>query len=123
MNSGKKIGDLSVSQLVKVLEPHFLAVSLGTAPNAQGTAGGRTTALTTATVQVKLASLVSGIYVWRFDTPYVNPPIVVAMPVGAGITDSRLFLAEEVTKFAAKIKSHDASDVRIIHLLAVGNPN
>jgi hypothetical protein len=122
MNSGK-IGDFSISQIISLLQPYFLSTSLGTAPNAQGTAGGRTTALTTATVQVKLASLVSGIYVWRFDTPYVNPPIVVAMPVGAGITDSRLFLAEAVTQFAAKIKSHDTADQRIIHLIAVGNPS
>jgi hypothetical protein len=123
MNPGKKIGELSVSQLIKVLEPHFLATSLGSAPGALGSAGGRATNLTTDTVQVLLASLVNGVYVWRFSNPYNNPPIISVLPVGAGAVDSRLYLAETVTKFAAKIASHDATDRRVIHLIAIGAPN
>jgi hypothetical protein len=123
MNSGKKIGDLSASQLIKVLEPYFLATSLGSAPGALGSAGGRTTNLTTANVQVRLASLVSGLYVWRFAPAFNFPPVISVLPVGAGAADSRLYLAEKVTQFAAKIASHDATDVRIIHLIAIANPS
>ncbi len=123
MNSGKKIGDLSVSQLIKVLEPHFLATSLGSAPGALGSAGGRTVNLTTTTARVLLASLVSGVFVWRFSPPFNFPPIISVLPVGAGAADSRLYLAERVTQFAAKIASHDATDVRVIHLIAIANPS
>jgi hypothetical protein len=123
MNPGKKIGELTVSQLVKLLEPSFLATSLGMAPNAQGSAGGRTTAITSAVLQGTIASLVAGSYTWRFPIPYVNPPIISVLPVGAGAVDSRLFLAEPTSQFAAKISSHNAGDNRVIHIIALGHPN
>ena len=123
MNPGTRLSSLTLSQLVKFLEPYFLPTSLGLAPNAQGTLSGRTTATTTATVQATLASLVAGSYIWRFPQPYNNPPIIAALPVGAGAVDSRLYLAEAPSRFAAIITSHDATDVRPIHLIAIGSPN
>ena len=128
----------SVQQLATLLAPFFLPSSLGTAPLAQGTSGGRTTVLTTASqyvqslngktgavtippVQVKQAALVAGAYLWTFATPFVSAPVVFAFPVGAPTAGTTLY-ASAPSATAVTITSTNAGDVRVIQLLAVGNP-
>lgn len=142
-NSNLLSGINSLSQLVAMLAPYFLPASLGTAPGAKGSSGGRTTVLTTASgnyvaslngkvgaivlpppppVQVATGTLIAGAYVWTFAAPFVSAPVVFAFPIGVPAAGALLY-ASAPTNAAVTITSTNAGDVRVLQLLAVGNPN
>lgn len=129
----------NIQQLATLLAPYFLSSSLGTAPGAQGGSGGRTTVLTTASkyvqslngatglvtippVQVKQAALIAGSYPWTFATPFASAPVVFAFPIGAPTAGTTLY-ASAPSATAVTITSTNGSDVRVLELLAIGNPS
>lgn len=59
---------------------------------------------------------------YRFATKFKNPPVVAAMPISAG-AGGLLVLQGRPDRAGAVVNSSDPTDNRLVHLIAIGNPD
>lgn len=123
--------DDNLPELVNRLAPYFASTSLAQPPGASLTnTGNRTVALTNrnnASSQriqdTTTIALVAGSLTWNFSAGFQNAPVVFAFPVGVPPSaGTSLYVSGSVATNAVVIKSTDATDTRLVMLLAVANP-
>ena len=119
---------LPLSQLSRQLQPYFLSSSYGQPPGASLTqTGGRTIALTnrqgsSRPQDATTLTLVAGVLTWDFTTKFISPPSVTPTPVGAPPSGAILYISA-LSNTSVTITSTVNTDTRVVHLLAIGNPN